>query len=266
MPLKVATIVPQAHLDVIADDNYLMCISHVVQDKRNRNYTAFFRGKSVMGDYVILDNSVIELKAPESIESIIKSAELVAADEIVLPDQSFDMERTLQLTRHAIAELKARGLPYKRMAAPHGTTALRWISCARTLIEEGDIDTLGLSYLYTEMFKGRINMVKVIYPYAVQTGVNIHLLGCMIDPIEVYEISQHYPNVRGVDSAISCVYAQNGIRMGAGMPPRPPRNLDFATDQYDELLLRWNVLWWKERCLSGENFPDTRRTLLSRVQ
>lgn len=256
--MKVATIVPQAHLDLLAHDNYLMCISHVVQ--QNRAYAAFFRGKSVMGGYVILDNSVIELKKPEDISSVIESAMLTQADEIVLPDQSFNMERTLELTKKAIIELDDRKLTYKRMVVPHGSTKEEWIFCALTLLDKVDMDTLGISYLYTAMFEGRANMIKEIYRDAVESYVDIHLLGCMVDPIEVYKISQEFPSVRGVDSAIACVYAQNKIEMGADMPARPPRKLDFATDQYDEVLFRYNVNWWKERCLSGKDIANARRS------
>lgn len=262
MSLKVATIVPQAHLNMIGNDNYLMCISHIVQ--QNRAYAAFFRGKSSMGDYVILDNSVIELKKPESIDSVVESAVLVQADEIVLPDQSFDKEATLRLTHNAIRELEGlRG--YGRMAVPHGTTKDEWLSCALTLLNELDIDTLGISYLYTAMFDGRINMIKKIYRFAENNAINIHLLGCMTDPKEVYEISQVFPLVRGVDSAIACVYAQNHIEMGVDMPARPPRKLDFANDRYDEDLFQWNVRWWKERCISGRDLANTGWTVADSV-
>lgn len=261
--MKVATIVPQAHLNMIGDDNYLMCISHVVQ--QNRAYAAFFRGKSTMGDYVILDNSVIELKKPEDISSIIESASLITADEIVLPDQSFDMERTLELTKKAIIELDARELAYKRMVVPHGSTKQEWICCALALLDKVDIDTLGISYLYTAMFEGRANMIKEIYRDAGESYVDIHLLGCMIDPKEVYEISQEFPKIRGVDSAIACVYTQNLLTMGVDMPSRPPRKLDFANNQYNETLLRWNISWWKERCISGRDLANKGGTLANPV-
>ena len=187
---------------------------------------------------------------------MIRAAEAIHANEIVLPDQGRDKKTTLDLTRWALRCLGSYG-PLQHckritcMIAPQGATPEEWTDCARLMLKFPDVRSIGISYLYTEMFGSRIKAIETIWSDILEAGKGIHLLGCTGDPIEIYDICQAYP-VESTDSTLPCLYAKHGIVMMPNMPPRPARDIDFIGDRYEGNLLQYNVDWWRRRCTTGQ--------------
>ena len=149
----------------------------------------------------MLDNSVVELGYPESIETLMDVASVLGVHEIVLPDKTCDKNATLEASASAIAKLDQARFPFKVMAAPQGNSQEEWLECALEMLKWPRVATLGISLFTVRFFKNRLDALRTLVPNLTRP-VEIHLLGCHGDPIEVYRCGQAYPNlVRGVDTA-----------------------------------------------------------------
>lgn len=99
--VKMASIVPQNLLDFTKNADIHMALACFVGEPEYRNYTEFFQKKRKPDSFLIMDNGVIEGK-PMPFEECIKRAELIDADEIVLPDVYKDHTGTYNAIKEAI--------------------------------------------------------------------------------------------------------------------------------------------------------------------
>mgnify|MGYP003147917822 CR=1 FL=1 len=248
---KIATLVPVAHLDLIKNDSYFMALAHVAEN--DNEYLDFFRDMAHDGRTVILDNSVVELGEPMPIAHQLTMANYIGAEELVLPDYFEDNRRTLYESLKAMTFLRDQRYAGRTMGVPQGTSRRYWELCARKMIEAG-VDTIGVSYRYTEMFGGsRLGAVEWLDGF----DVGIHLLGCSADPAMEVAPALLRDNVRGVDSSSPSIYAHHGLPY-TGKGTRPMRTNDFLTDRYDVSLLASNIATWRHRCQNGYRISPSR--------
>lgn len=258
---KIATILPLKHLGMIAGEKYFMALSHACDDPE---YAEFYRTRVIAGAHVILDNSAVELGQPEGFDSYLAKATAMQATEIILPDYFGDAHLTLNATGACLRQLKYRKenadyLP-RIMAIPQGKDIPEWVWCAEQMLEHREITTLGVSCRYTDMFKGNRMQAVLILIHGVfqrlgldhpasKRQVRIHLLGAYADPrMEVAPVL-HHRLVQGVDSSYPAVFASHNLTIVPGRA-RPPRNIDFIKDHYNEVLLRKNIEIWRQMCLN----------------
>ena len=89
---KIAHIVPVSHLYDTLDNQYHMCLAHLVDCAEYREHFASLTAK---GKFVLMDNGAAEgcqLKP----EELFDMYELIQPTEIVLPDTLFDSASTIQ--------------------------------------------------------------------------------------------------------------------------------------------------------------------------
>ena len=253
--MKLASIVPQNYLELTAESDFHMALAHLVGEEGYEVYTDFFRNRKE-GSFCILDNGVIEGN-PMPIETIIKKALLIGADEIVLPDAYKDASKTIKMVGAAIKTLVihygAHNWPFKLMVVPQGETKEIWLECAKILLEEyGEyIDTIGIPKHLIDTADNRDARLFAIHDLAEMVdleGFEIHLLGCWKTPLEVLTIAKAseqgiIPTVRSCDSAIPYVYARHGLRFSDDdRPDKDP--IDFKKGYCNEMLLAYNIIAW----------------------
>ncbi|MEG1636127.1 MAG: hypothetical protein RR324_01310 [Cellulosilyticaceae bacterium] len=247
--MQLATILPTHYLSLIEGDPYHMALAHLVG--KDKEYTEFYqRQRKEHNSYVIMDNGVIE-DAQQTITAICKKAELIGANEIILPDVYKDCDATLESTNSALEYVKKFCPHLRTMAVPQGNSLEEWLDCARFMLD-WDIDVIGIPKVLTSL-SGRdarlqaLLQLKESFPKHMKQ-VEIHLLGCWENPIECTMIAKaeqqgDIPAVRGCDSAIAYVYARDNMRITQG--PRPSGKIDFgAKDANDECLVD-NIEIWK---------------------
>lgn len=254
---KIATLVPVKHLNLIADDQYFMALSHMVS---NDLYAEFFYQRSRLGMRVTLDNSAVELGNPESFDDYIDKAAQIGAD-IMLPDFFQDAEKTIDAARKHMPTVQARGFGVNVMVIPQGKTVLDWLLCASNLCKivdsYGITPVLGISCRYTDLLGGsRLPLVFAVKEPKWARHIifsRMHFLGCYADPrLEIWPLFNQ--NVfQGVDSSFPCVYARHGILLTPNLfhMPRPDRKIDFENDVYPEELLAHNIKVWRTACSQG---------------
>lgn len=262
MNRKIATIVPIEHLDYIRDDSYIMALSYLVDYTK---YAQFMRDRATDGQYVILDNSTIELSEPENFSRYLEKANDIRASCIVLPDYFKDSERTFEAVEQALTYISRTKVVHKFdiMVIPQGRTVNEWILSAAqmaSLLRQYPYRMLwrryviGISYRYGFMFDSdRGVAVQYLEKYVCGDDLyncKIHLLGCDTDPRkEVKPLLSRF-TVQGVDSSYASVYAKHKIQMTPEILawPRPPREVNFVEDVYNENLLLNNIEVWRQAC------------------
>lgn len=243
--MKAATIVPTAYLGLIQNDDYHMCLGHLVG--KDKAYTDFYAemGKDP-NKYVIMDNGAAEQNR-RPIEELVEKAKICNAQEIILPDELMDTETTLNLSYQALEYVRSHS-KLKVMAVPQGETLEEWLDCALVMIG-WDIDCLGIPKILTRVAEhrdARLQALTLLDHYT--RGLDIHLLGCWSTPIEITMIERAACNksilpVRGVDSSIAYVYAREGILISQA--ERPSGAIDFKAKDADVSLLQENINIWR---------------------
>lgn len=250
---QVATIVPIAHLDLIKSDSYFMALSYMCEDDR---YARFFYDRATEGKYVILDNSAVEMGAPEDSQTYIEKALAIGASEILLPDWFKDSARTLEAARVTLTMAKSLDYRGRFQAVPQGHSATEWFENLQALLEIPEVTTIGLSRRYNVawMFVGgrygpsihiRMSLAK-----ANRQDVKIHWLGQLHHPIEerVWQ-ALRYPHVQGIDSSLPTIATRCGeLLTNDWSRPEDARPPDFLTDEYDRDLMSANVQRWRAMC------------------
>lgn len=121
--------------------------------------------------YKILDNSLIELGGAVDLERVLSAAEIIGADEIILPDVFRGGPATVKAVKEALQYLTNkwpnRDWPFKLMAVAHGATVEEWYECYKQLIAMPDVDVIGIPKVLAKMHpKGR--------PYFVNELCDLH--------------------------------------------------------------------------------------------
>ncbi len=244
-----------------------MALAHLAEE--HEEYRSFHRTAAALGDFVTLDNSVIELGEAVPIDYLVKLADEIGAVEIVLPDAFKDMDKTLSLIDRAVRRVPDH---LRAMAVPQGSTAEEWLECAYQIVVRywRDIRTIGIPKVTTTLFDGgRLAALEAYCEMLLQRAQfypnirDIHLLGIWEDPREVHAIacSQYGRYVRSVDSCMAYLAAQEGVRFDlVQWPGRPARKMDFHSEltPEQETLFYYNAkkleVWARGRPKSTRRF------------
>lgn len=264
--MKMASIVPQNFLELTAEADFHMALAHLVGEPGYEVYTEFFKYRK-RGSFCILDNGVIE-GSPMPIDTIIEKAEMIRANEIVLPDAYKDKDKTLEMVdtsmRKLLSTFGENQWPFALMVVPQGDSKEEWLACAELLINKWGkyIDTIGIPKHLIDTCNERDARLFIISDLADMnldiSKFNIHLLGCWKTPLEVLTIAKAseqgiIPTVRSCDSAVPYVYARSGLRFSDDdRPDRDP--IEFQCGHCNKTLLIYNILAWN--CVGN---PTTER-------
>jgi hypothetical protein len=253
-PLSVATILPTAHLD-LDDSDYHMCLAHLLGDQR---YSDWFAARAAEGHHVLMDNGAAEAGIPMEAERLFELATRIGATEMTLPDVIRDSAKTRRL--HLAASDLAESYNVRLMGVPQGRTQQEWASCARFMVDCADllgIGAIGVSKFQYGVWRDRAEAILAV-PGLLDSGLEIHLLGCWgADPTEAHRTAAALPDglVRGIDSGIAAIYAQEGRALlldGSDRSNDPGHNLDFSRELSGRGLkmLELNIQIWR-RAVAG---------------
>ena len=231
---KIAHIVPVSHLHDTLDNQYHMCLAHLVDCTEYREHFASLTAK---GKFVLMDNGAAEGCQLQPFD-LLEMYELIKPTEIVLPDTLFDPASTIQKSRAFLHQMEQMGMNYRTMAVPQGNTLDEWIACARIFIKDKRINSFGISKFLNVAtgdryvrFKACQALAGLIAEYG-RTDLEVHLLGCDEGPLIVKLCQEAFPFVRGCDSAFAYLQAQKNKMMSLQDDGRPSGTIDFLDGQW----------------------------------
>lgn len=149
--------------------------------------------------YKILDNSACELGKGLDFDLVLHAAEIIGADEVVLPDLPRN-KASLSYTLQYLNDV-AQDCPYNLAAVAQGETKEEILNCIDSLLSLRRIKTIMIPKWYCGLNStnglGRVDLVK--YVVDSHTDKQIHLLGMDVGLREIFHpvISQ---NVRSIDT------------------------------------------------------------------
>lgn len=233
---RVAHIVPVQHLADTVDNQYHMCLAHLVD---NDEYREHFAKMAKSGRFVLMDNGAAE-GAQLQPEKLLEMYAYINPTEIVLPDTLYEPGSTIQKSRNFMAKLENRGLldKYRLMAVPQGRSLNEWAACARIFVKDTRVNSIGVSKFLNIGTHDRYvrvkacNILKDLFTEYGREDIEVHLLGCDEGPIIVKTIQEEHSFVRGCDSAFAYLQAQAGKVMSLENDNRPAGTIDFIGGQY----------------------------------
>jgi len=230
--MNVALIVPTKFIDSMCTGRDVqMALAHMVLE--SDEYRAAYWKLTEAGSYIILDNSLIELGAAMTIEQLARAAQMIGADEVILPDAFRDADETLRMTEAALKAFSGVGADHVRfMAVVHGADNTSWLHCFDEMVQNPRIDVLGLPKVLDEIWSpgGRVGCCSYLEATGriSQAGTKqFHALGIWTDPIEVLMLRERRW-LRSIDTALPFHAGMHGVRFnGHGFPrgirPKRPR-------------------------------------------
>lgn len=188
-------------------------------------------------DFIIMDNSLIELGEPVDVETMRKACNFIKPTCIVLPDHLENTQKTLAATMKAGEEWKAAGIDKLStngfMAVPQGKTYGTITDCYDVLREWAKRADIPLNYwgvpkVYGERNKTRMPVVEYIAGTSDAPPRNIHLLGFSHDLSDDIECAKH-DSVMGIDSAVPLRLGMANVLLSMATKEHPPRG-DYFED------------------------------------
>ena len=197
--MELINIYPIKNLEYYENQSMNMFLTHLVEkDEAYRNMAINYNG------YKILDNSLIELDGAMSMRDVLAAADLIGADEVVLPDVFRNGSETIKSTFNALGEYKEELKNYKTMAVVHGETVDEWIRTFLIFSARPDIDVLGIPKVMHKQFAsyGIPGRARILNKVISLTDKKIHLLGLWEDLNELVHYHHHLTKIRSVDTSL----------------------------------------------------------------
>lgn len=219
---------------------HLLLTHKVIYDTR---YCNFYKERSRLGDYIILDNSAREKRGRAMpMKNVALAAFLVKPTIVFLPDFLFDAEGTMDEIENALrsphVKMMLRFMPGIKFAAVvQGLDKAEWLECFKILDSIKGIEMLGIPMLTAGLFESRMECLEAI---ARRVKHPCHLLGAM-DDLETTVAQAKFPFVMGIDTSKPVRLAVNGMRLEQWSElARDKEFLDRRCDGADLELLKYN--------------------------
>jgi hypothetical protein len=220
---------------------HLVLAAEVLQSKAYRD---FYREASERGQFILMDNGAAE-KGTLSLSDLMKAAEAINADEIVLPDVMGDSAATFRASTNP--EVLDAVPPKMRAVVPQGNTVHEWWACANLLAGNMEFATLCIPKHAERFPGGRAGILKLVHKLNWHTTYHIHLLGIWDDPwSEIASLREFRSWVRGIDTALPFALAQHGITLSSERIDHVShtwgRKFDTAL-AYNNVNTLWSLVW-----------------------
>ena len=187
--MKYFAIAPLKHLDMIAKEEHHMVITPFLMDKK---VMEFYREQKETGAELMLDNGEFEdVAIPQ--ETYIGFVRELDPDYIILPDVWKNPQTTLDFHLMMQDKLDEAGLAPREIFVPHGDNLLQYNNCLRVMINEMNVDIIGLTFAEWGDTSG---MVRPFLSHHLGTKP-YHFLGLY----NTKELWAAGPNVLSVDSS-----------------------------------------------------------------
>lgn len=191
--MRVAFITPTSLLHLTEHTGYHLALPQPM--RQHSRYYNFYR--STYG-FKILDNGVAE-GLPVDASSLISLANLIGANEIVIPDALYDSLSTI----HMVDEFEefAKANPrFSYMGVVQGKDNLEALRCMDTMADRDYVDTIGLPKCLSEWdVEARPKLAQQAMSI---TNKPIHCLGSAPSAIMEVSMLAEVPNVRGIDTSL----------------------------------------------------------------
>lgn len=212
--MKLINIFPLGNLGMHYTQDMHMFLTHLVE-----KYPFYAEIAKEVRGYKILDNSLIELGGAVDMTRVLDAAEVIGADEIILPDVFQKGPETIDAVYMALSELNFRypnrSWPYKLMAVAQGRDAQEWYECYMSLLKNPDIDVIGIPKVLAKMHpQGRPYFVNELCDLQAKPH---HLLGLWYSMSEFNEY-ERICDIRSCDTVLSGYMAKHGLS-AAGVRP-----------------------------------------------
>ena len=216
--MKIINIFSLGNIDMEYTQNMHMFLTHMVE-----KYPIYAKVARECSGYKILDNSLIELGGSVDIQRVLDAADLIGADEIILPDVFQNGPATIQSVKDALEYLYElypnRNWPYKLQAVAQGKDEAEWAACYNTLYDMPDIDVIGIPKILAKMHpQGR--------PYFVRNYCRVggskkhHLLGLWYSFAELSQYSSIEKKyvIRSCDTVLASFFVINHMPLCSTRP------------------------------------------------
>ncbi len=231
MPINhFGSIAPVSHLEELARGHFHLTLAHLYDDY---NYRDYYRRAADLGEFVVIDNSSIELGKPLPVREMLQLAEVVKANEIVVPDEIKSPEISTDQTCFALTQLfgvyywRLQRMRLQLQVVPHGDTEVAWINSMTRILECYRAITRGLAWVpqlvvglpkefpvvITDVTRGKPRFTLEIFAdlaRAIIPGVQFHLLG---QPHNWLALATAWPDclvIRSTDTVKPIAYAMHG--------------------------------------------------------
>lgn len=239
-------IFPIPNIEMEQKQTMHMFLTHLVESNSTYRKAAF-----EAPGYKILDNSLIELGGAVDLERVLKAAEVIHADEIILPDVFQKGPETLEVVFQSIDYLKNAypyGCPYKVMAVAQGREEKEWYECYRELLGMPEVDVIGIPKILAKMHPcGRPHFVTELCDLRAKPH---HLLGLWYSFLEFSAYPQEVlDKIRSCDTCHLSYLAKHGLNI---MDVRPDGfTVDLVNDKVDYSRIDPVVTWMLHREIGG---------------
>lgn len=228
--MKLINIYPIGNLERHYGQDMHMFLTHLVE--KYPHYAKF--AKEVKG-YKILDNSLIELGGAVDLQRVLDAAELIGADEIILPDVFQDGPETMKAVYNALDDIRMRwprgNCPYKLMAVAQGKDVKEWFECYQNLLDIDQIDVIGIPKVLAKMHpQGRPYFVNEL---CLLNRKPHHLLGLWYSVTELDEYN-NLGAIRSCDTVLLGYMAKHGLRVNGMRPDGFTVDLENDVINYDD--------------------------------
>lgn len=229
--MKLINIFPVANLQCGFHQDYQMLLTHLIE-----KYPQYKEYAQTCNGYKILDNSLIELGGSVELSRVIKAADEINADEIILPDVFRDGKKTVESVESSLKELSQLGYMgrYKTMAVVHGKDIDEWRWCYDTLSSYPEVDVLGIPKVCAKMHpEGRPFFVNQIC----RTKQKIHhLLGLWYSYSEFKSYNnEKLDDIRTCDTCLTSFFTSHHLPADATRPDG--WTIDLETEELDDITL-----------------------------
>ena len=197
--IKFITLVPCGYQKDLPNKDIDLILLHKLID--NKEYLDYY--ENIYKGYKILDNSAFELGEGLDSELLLKYAEKIKANEIIIPDAYGDKDKTIKLFNDFEKKyLKKENFNYKIMVVPQGKDEKDYDKCLKYFINKKNINTIGINKLFKRNNSNKLsNLINEIK----KNKKEIHFLGCN-DILDYSMLALFSEEIRSADSRIISKY------------------------------------------------------------
>lgn len=241
-------------------DRYFALAHHYLQNFEYRDYFLALRNKSPR-IFITLDNGAAEHSLVTE-DILLDIVEELKPDEVIAPDVLFNKQQTLINLYSFINKMKEKNFTKHTniFGCPQGSTKEEWLDCYKTMLENPDVSTIGLSKIAVpkcwnnatgdrDIAISRNKCLEELYSLNLLKKP-LHLLGMGEHTEFEFYLKNKTPFIRSSDSCYTVLAAINGISFEEGNIQRiPTTNEYFEKDlELEEIQLsKRNVEYLKQK-------------------
>lgn len=233
--MDLCTINPKGAWQWMFENPTVMLLTHLVEE-----YPEYAKIARDSHNYKILDNSLIELGGALSMERLVKAADVIEANEIILPDVFQDGEATVVEAKKSIEWLRNHDLlgKYKLMVVCHGKTFEEWKNCFDQVNAMPEVDVIGVPKV-TATWLPHHNRTDLFYIFK-NTNKEVHLLGSWYSLSELLTLGKEcWDFVRSADTCLPALCAIQDKTVWENRDGTIELDKEYATltrEKYDAVL------------------------------